>query len=211
MGTLVAGLLCGCLKSFDAAGYTQAILDVSYRNNTEEYMALTGAKQEDADKIFDNNLDATMKAFQNLNLPADVEAKFKGLFEELVKSVKYSVGEAVETEDDNYTINVKVNPITIFDDTYEAFQKKAKEYADKVSNDVMNGADMPSDEEMQNQVYQIYYDILQKEVESGIKYGETKTITVHVNKNKNNIYEIKQSDMTALDAQMISQLSLSSN
>ena len=52
-------LLAGC-TTFDACAYMQAILDVSYRNETEDYMELTGATQEDADKIFQNNLDATM-------------------------------------------------------------------------------------------------------------------------------------------------------
>lgn len=208
MAVTVIGTLCGCTKDFDAAGYTAAILDVSYKNKTENYIKLTGATEENAKKIFNNNLDATMKEFEGLNLPEELEAQYRQLFESLLKNVKYSVGETVETDDKNYTVDVTVEPITLFDDTYEEFQAKAKEYATQVSNDVMKGAEMPSDEEMQNQVYLIYYELLNAQLESGLKYGDSQKITMHINKNKNDIYEIKQDDITQLDEKMISRESL---
>lgn len=204
----VVGILSGCTKDFNATGYTKAILDVSYRNKTEDYIKLTGATEEAAKKIFTNNLDATMKQFEDLKLPAELTAQYKQLFESVLKNVKYSVGEAVETEEKNYTVDVTVEPVTLFDDTYEEFQRKAKEYASQVSNEVTKGAEMPSDEEMQNQIYQIYYELLNAQVEAGVKYGEAQKITMHISKNDEDIYEIKQEDMSQLDQKMISKESL---
>lgn len=197
-------LLGGCTK-FDACAYMQAILDVSYKNETEDYMELTGASQEEANEIFHKNLDATMHEFHTADLSEELEENYRSLFEETVKQVKYTVGEATEGDGDNYTVEIAVEPILLFDDTYEEFQKQAEEYAAEISNDVMNGGEMPSDEEIQNHVYQTYYDVLTEEMNTGLTYGEAENITVHINKTEEGVYEIPEEDLRALDQAMISQ------
>lgn len=198
-------LLGGCGRTFDASGYTKAVLDVSYKNEIEQYVQLTGESKEKAEKIFTKNMDVTMETFQAMNFPEDLENKFRELFEVLAKNVKYTVGEAVEDEEGNFTVDVSIEPITIFNDTYDTFQKQAQEYATKVANDVMNGAEVPSDEDMQNNVYEIYYNILKSTIDEGIKYGEAEIVTVHINKVDGNVYEILKEDMVTLDEKMISQ------
>lgn len=202
---MILTLLGGCIREFDASGYTKAILDVSYKNKTEQYIELTGASKEDAEKIFEKNMDSTMKGFEALNFPTELENKFRDLFEVLSKNVKYTVGEAVEDKGGNFTVDVSIEPITIFGATYSEFQKQAKNYAEKVSNDVLNGSEMPSDEAMQNNVYEIYYNILKSTIESGIPYGEAEVVTVHINKTDENIYEIPKTDVKVLHDKMISQ------
>lgn len=202
---MVLTLLGGCGRTFDASGYTKAVLDVSYKNEIAQYVQLTGESKEEAEKIFTKNMDVTMEAFQAMDFPEDLENQFRELFENLAKNVRYTVGEAVEDKDGNFTVDVSIEPITIFNDTYETFQNQAKEYATKVANDVMNGAEVPSDEDMQNNVYEIYYNILKSTVDEGIKYGAPETITVHVNKGSENVYEIPKEDMVTLDERMISQ------
>lgn len=202
---MILTLLGGCMKRFDASGYTKAILDVSYKNKTDQYIELTGASKEEAEKIFDKNMDTTMKAFDDLNVPKELENKYGKLFEVLSKSVQYTVGEAAEDKKGNFTVDVTIKPITILEDTYSEFQKQAKAYAEKVSNDVLNGAQMPSDETMQNNVYEIYYNILKNTIESGIPYGEAETLTVHINKSEGNVYEVPKEDIKTLHDKMISQ------
>ena len=181
-------LLGGCGKKFDASGYTKALLDVSYKNETEKYIELTGSSKEAAEEIFFFFL----------------EDKFRTLFESLTKNVKYTVGEALEDENGSFTVDVSIEPVTLFDDTYDEFQKQAKDYATNIANEVMNGKEMPSDEDMQNSVYEIYYNILKNAMDKGIQYGEVQKITVHVNKTEGDIYEIPEEDMTAMDKAMIS-------
>lgn len=200
-------LLAGCI-SFDAAAYTQAVLDVSYKNQSERYMELTDSSREDAEAIFQENLDATMEGFKTMQLPEDLEKKYRELFENIIQQVKYTVGEAVKDEEGNFEVTVTIEPITLFDDTYEEFQIRAQEYAADITNEVMNGEEMPSDEEMKNRVYQIYYEVLKEGVDSGIKYGEPEIIVMHVNKNGKNTYEISAEDICALDERLISQKKL---
>ena len=197
-------LLSGCTK-FDACAYMQAILDVSYKNETESYMEITGVTQEEADEIFKKNLDATMHEFSTTELPEELEENYRLLFEDTVKQVKYTVGEAVESEDKNYTVEVAVEPILLFDETYEEFQNKTEEYASEISNNVMSGEELPSDDEIQNQVYQTYYEVLKTALNNELSYGEAENITVHMNRMEDGAYEIPEEDLRALDQAMISQ------
>ena len=98
---------------------------------------------------------------------------------------------------------MKVKPITLFPDTHSTFQKKAKEYADQVTDSVMNGGAMPSDEEMQKEIYQIYYDVLKEKIDTGMLYGEAKNITLQVKKEGSREFSVSQDDMDRLDALLI--------
>lgn len=211
MAALLAGLavLLGGCTTFDACAYMQAILDVSYKNETADYMEITGATQEEADEIFQKNLDATMHEFNTAELSEELEEDYRALFEKTVKQVKYTIGEAVKEEEDGYTVEIAVEPILLFDNTYEEFQNKAKEYAAEISNNVMDGGEMPSDDEIQNQVYQTYYDVLTEELNAGLTYGEAENITVHISRTEEGVYEIPEADLRALDQAMISQEKIS--
>ena len=144
-------LISGC-TSFDASAYTKAILDVSYKNETEEYIKMTGSSAEDATAIFKRNINATVKGFNGEKIPKELEQKYNTLFENIITKVHYSVAEAVETEKGNYAVEVTVWPITLFDDIFEEFQTKGQEYAVSIANEVMNGAEMPADEDMQKEI-----------------------------------------------------------
>ena len=45
------------INRFDAGEYVQAVLDTSYKNETDQYVEITGISQEEAEKIFDDNLE----------------------------------------------------------------------------------------------------------------------------------------------------------
>ena len=62
---------------------------------------------------------------------------------------------------------------------------------------------MPTDEEMQNRIYQIYYDVLKERVDSGMLYGGARNITLHVTKEGSREFIIDQNDMDKLDSMLI--------
>lgn len=201
--TGLAVMLGGCTK-FDACAYMQAILDVSYKNQTESYMEITGVTQEEADEIF-KKFRCNNARIQYYGTARGIGESYRLLFEDTVKQVKYTVGEAVEGENKSYTVDVAVEPILLFDDTYEEFQSKTEAYASEISNHVMSGEEMPSDDEIQNHVYQTYYEVLQTAMNDGLTYGKAQNITVHINRNEEGAYEIPEEDLRALDKAMISQ------
>ncbi len=203
---LAAAALIGAwmyMNRFDPVRYVQAVLDASYKKQTEDYVEITGVSEEEAGQIFEDNLDATMEQFASSPMPEDLKPKYRELFAQLAGHVSYTVGEAVHEEDGSYSVPVKVKPLTLFTDTYETFRQKAQEYADQVTDSVMGGAEMPTDEEMQAQVYKIYYEVLSDGINDGMMYGEAKDVTLHVRKNESGDYEIDGDGMKELDALLI--------
>ena len=203
---LVAGAAAGAylyMNRFDAGEYVRAVLDVSYKNKTDKYVEITGVPEEEAAQIFEDNLNATMKGFETSSMPEELLPQYRELFSELAKRVSYTVGQPVKKEAGVYEVTVKVKPVTLFPDTYGTFQEKAQEYADQVTNSVMNGAEMPGEEEMQNQIYQIYYDVLKSHVDSGMLYGEAEDVVLRVKKEGSREFTIDQEDMDELDSLLI--------
>ena len=194
------------MNRFDPVEYVQAVLDASYKNQTEAYVEITGASEEEAGRIFEDNLDATMEQFATSPMPEELKPKYRELFAQLAEHVSYTVGEAVREEDGSYTVPVKVKPLTLFSDTYETFRQNAKEYADQVTDSVMDGAELPTDDQMQAQVYEIYYEVLSDGINGGMMYGEVKDVTLHVRKNDRGDYEIDDSDMKELDSLLIADM-----
>ena len=203
---LVAGAAAGAylyMNRFDAGEYVRAVLDVSYKNKTDKYVEITGVPEEEAAQIFEDNLNATMKGFETSSMPEELLPQYRELFSELAKRVSYTVGQPVKKEAGVYEVTVKVKPVTLFPDTYGTFQEKAQEYADQVTNSVMNGAEMPGEEEMQNQIYQIYYDVLKSHVDSGMLYGEAEDVVLRFKKEGSREFTIDQDDMDKLDSMLI--------
>lgn len=197
-------LLVGCTADFDAEGYTKAVLDVSYKNQTEQYVELTESTEKDAEQIFEQNLDAMVEEFGGLMLSEELMENYRGLFADMMKQVKYEVGEAIKDEEQNYTVNVTICPMRIFDDTYAVFQQEAEAYAREISDGALNGNAVPTEEEMQNHVFELYYQILKNALEDEVQYGDPETVTVHVNRDEDNIYSIPKEDIAALDEKTIS-------
>ena len=191
------------INRFGAGEYVQAVLDTSYKNDTDQYVEITGISREDAEKIFEDNLDATMEGFESSEMPEEMLPKYRELFGEIAGKVSYTIGEPEKQENSTYTVPVIVKPITLFTDTYETFQTRAQEYAQEVTDSVMNGGEMPTDEEMQNRIYQIYYDVLKERVDSGMLYGGARNITLHVTKEGSREFIIDQNDMDKLDSMLI--------
>ena len=72
IAVLVAAAAAGAylyMNRFDAGEYVQAVLDVSYKNKTDKYVEITGVSEKEAEKIFEDNLDATMKGFETSDMP----------------------------------------------------------------------------------------------------------------------------------------------
>ena len=144
-----------------------------------------------------------MKGFETSDMPDELLPKYRELFSELAKNVSYTVGKPVRGENSVYSVTVKVKPVTLFPDTYGTFQEKAQEYADQVTDSVMNGAEMPTDEEMQREIYQIYYDVLKGQMDAGMLYGEAEDAVLHVTKEGGADFEIDKDDMDKLDSLLI--------
>ncbi len=144
-----------------------------------------------------------MKSFEKSDMPGELLPEYRGVFRELAKNVSYTVGKPVRGENSVYSVTVKVKPVTLFPDTYGTFQEKAQEYADQVTVSVLNGAEMPREEEMPRGIYQIYYDVRKGQMDAGMLFGEVQETVLHVTKEGGAEFEIDKEDMDKLDSMLI--------
>ena len=191
------------INRFDAEDYVEAVLDTSYKNETDLYVEITGVPEEEAEKIFDENLDITMEGFEQSEMPEDMLPMYRELFGEIARNVSYTTGEPKRQEDGTYIVPVTVKSITLFTDTYGTFQTRAQEYAREVTDSVTAGGQMPTEEEMQSRIYQIYYDVLKERVDSGMLYGAARDLGVRVSKDGLRSFSINEEDMEKLDSLLI--------
>lgn len=194
------------VNRFNASEYVQAVLDVSYKNKTTLYQEVADVSEKEAKAVFEKNLDATMKGFDTSDMPDSLKGKYRELFGEIAKKVNYTVGEAKKEKDGTYTVSVKIKPITLFTDTYDTFLSRAEQYAKEVTDHVTKGAQMPTDEEMQEKIYQIYYEVLKEQTAAGMLYGRAADVVLHIEKAGRGIYEIRQKDMEKLDGLLIEEV-----
>lgn len=199
----VAAAVFWYINRFDASDYVQAVLDVSYKKNTDMYVKITGISEDEAGKIFDDNLDKTMEEFQSLEMPDDLMPLFEEMFEELAMRVNYTVGESEKNGQGEYIVPVNIKPVTLFSDTYETFRSRAEEYAGQITESVMQGADMPSEEEMQEEICRLYYQVLRERLDSGMLYGGVRTVNVNVSREGIRGFEIYQEDLDKVDSMLI--------
>ena len=200
VSVMVLALLAGCAKKFDASGYTKSILDLYYKGETEQYVKLTQTTKEKAEEQYTQNLDQMVEELSEWELSDELMEKFRGFLADLNKNVKYTVGEAKEDKDGNFTVDVTVEPIMNLTDAVDVYVERYEEYTQKLMEDVENGAKIPTEEEILNDEIELYYNVLRESLDSGVKYGDAETVTMHVQKNSDNKYEIPQEDFKALEA-----------
>ena len=162
-----------------------------------------GTSRKEAEAVFEKNLDVTMEKFHSSAISEELEKKYRILFTQIVRQVNYQIGESEKQKDGSYIVELEIRPVTLFSDTYETFQSRAEEYAQSITNKVMKGMEIPSEEEMQGQVYQIYYDVLNEALQEGIRYGDKKKLKLHVEKGEDGAYEIREKDRRKLDQLLV--------
>ncbi|MEZ3485870.1 MAG: hypothetical protein K1W22_04555 [Lachnospiraceae bacterium] len=192
---MVMTLLCGCkgMSAEDAQSYAKSIMDASYKGEFDKYIEWTKSSKEEAQKLYEGNIDATMQeaGFSGLGLSEELTASYRQLFLDMIKQAKYEVGEAKEAGDKAYTVDVTVEP-------FIAFEGLQSEVQAAVTEEVQNLAETPDQNTIQEMVFQKMYDLMAQKVAAPV-YGDPATVTITVKPDSNGVYYIEQSDMTALD------------
>lgn len=185
---------CGTMSAEDAQAYVQSILDTSYKGEFKEYIEQTESTDEEAQEIYDANLDVIMEesGFEELGISDELKANYRQLFQDMLKSAKYEVGEAKEEEDDSYTLDVKVCAFTAFEGvTQEAEAWLTEQYAD--------ATEVPMQEELNEQFLQKMYELMKARL-ADPSYGEEQMITIHIKPDSEGVWYIPEEDLTAIDS-----------
>ena len=116
---------------------------------------------------------------------------FVDVFEKMLKSANYKVGEVKEAGDDEFKVSVEVQPFT-------AFSTVSEELDNWVTDTYSNIEYVPSDEELNEAIMKKMYELMDEKMNNPT-YGDKITVTVNVKVDKDGAYYIPQKDLTAVD------------
>lgn len=180
------------------ASYIQSLLDVNYKAEYEEYMQITGATQEEAQKVYDDGLnylaDALMSAYGvNEVEGSNIHDQFVELAGEIYSHASYEVQEVTRT-DGVYHVTVMIYPIDILKITYEDVIAYIEDINNRVSAGEYNDYEL---DEYETEYAQGIIDILKNAIPN-IGNGEGVAVTVTILDNEE-YYYISDADFLALD------------
>ena len=195
MLTGVMLVLCGCggMTTDEAKDYVKSALDAGYKAEFEEYAEITDSTEKEAKKEYETNLDNSMKeaGFDETGVSDELKANYRKLFEKMLKSANYKVGEVKEAGDDEFKVSVEVQPFT-------AFSTVSEELDNWVTDTYSNIEYVPSDEELNEAIMKKMYELMDEKMNNPT-YGDKTTVTVNVKVDKDGAYYIPQKDLTAVD------------
>lgn len=125
---LTVGLLGGCGNNFDAAAYTQAILDNSYKNDSSQLVSQKVGTAQEAEEIYNQGVDLQVDALLYGTNPTDVQKdEYRQIVKDILKGAKYTVGEAEKQDDNSYVVTVTYERMNVFAPAMEDFTERSEE------------------------------------------------------------------------------------
>ena len=193
-------LISGCGKDFDAAGYTQAMLDLNFQGELEGALKYEeDATEESLMRLYQEAIDQ----FVAMNITSDIEmneiktTEFSELISKIFATMRYDVGEARKTDKEEYEVPVKIEP----SDVMIRYQQLLTEDSLKVAQKVKEGGYEGTEEEIQQQVLN---DIINHAYElldvayTDMQYGEPESVILHIRVDEGEKYSIDEEDMDHL-------------
>lgn len=195
---MALGMLAGCgMKPEDAKAYVQATLDAGYKEDFGEYAKITESTEEEAQKLFNDNIDTVTDSLglSQIGASEEMTEKYRELLKETFAKAKYTVGDVKET-DDGFEVKVSAEPMQMFVGLEEALIEELE----KKVKDSKEGLDEAAISQM---TVDILYDVLTQRL-AEVTYGDAQEVTVHVTKNSDGVWNITESDLQAVDNALFS-------
>ncbi len=194
---VAATMLVGC-GSFDASGYMKALLDNSYKNDSTAFVDQKVGTAEQAKELYDLGIETELNSLiSGVTISDELKNEFTTTLQDVYKSVKYTVGEAEKQDDDSYVVEVKYQKMKVFAPAMEKFQAEQQAYTDELSEQVQNGGEYPSEDEISEQVYTMLKDAI-KDAAANAEFEDEASTTVRIEL-KDKVYSPNQDDVEALE------------
>lgn len=193
--------LSGCGKDFDAAGYVQAILDLTFQGDisrASEFMeeasgeSLMRAYQDSIDRFVAANITSGMEIGELKT------TRFADLVSQMFMTMRYSVGDADQTGRNEYEVSVDIWPADVFIRFRQFLVADSVKMAEKIEAGEYKGAtEEETDQMILNDIVNHAYELLDTAC-MDIGFGEKETVVLRVNAEKGQEYSVDEDDMDGL-------------
>ena len=170
----------------DAKAYVKAILDIMCTGDYDHSVNLSDIPEGEEATLRDSTIESAVAAIaSDSGLSEDVQADFTEVMREAFAKSKYTVGDAVPTEDGGFDVTVTIEPLKL----YAGAQTKL---AERITRDDIEGL---SEEEANNLIYTKIAEIIRENLEEP-EYGEPKEVVVHYGliDEQNNIWGVSEEE-----------------
>ena len=170
----------------DAKAYVKAILDIMCTGDYDHSVNLSDIPEGEEANLRDSTIESAVAAIaSDSGLSEDVQADFTEVMREAFAKSKYTVGDAVPTEDGGYDVTVTIEPLKL----YAGAQTKL---AERITRDDIEGL---SEEEANNLIYTKIAEIIRENLEEP-EYGEPQDVVVHYGliDEQNNIWGVSEEE-----------------
>lgn len=176
IGIAFCALLTACGAKLDMQSYLQAMLDLSYKGDSTNYVNLKLGTAEEAALVFERGIDSEMASFQEkLMLSQALEEDFRNLFKEIYGKANYTVGEAVRESDGSYTVEITYERMKVFEPMFAIYNEKIAQLPQQWAE----LDETPSQEEMREDMNEALRDALRESIEH-VEYEEPQTLTIRI-------------------------------
>lgn len=184
---------CGGLTEEEAQSYVQSVLDASYKGEFDAYIEETNATKEEAEEMFNENVDATLKnaGFDELNLNDELTEKYRNLFIKLAKLANYEITDVSKNDDGDFIIEVTTKPLDYMSGVEE-------EMSNILTDKFMNMTEFPSEDEIFKISSEVMYNLIEEKIENP-EYGNSTTVVLRLEVNDEEEYQINKDDFVTLD------------
>ncbi|MDE7267040.1 MAG: hypothetical protein K2N89_06205 [Lachnospiraceae bacterium] len=194
VGITVCALLTACGAKLDMRAYLQAMLDLSYKGDSTDYVNLELGTVEEADAVFERGIDSEMSAFkEKLQISESLEEDFRTLFKEIYAKADYTVGEAARQPDGSYTVEITYARMKVFEPMFAIYEEKIEALPEAWA--VLS--ENPSQEEMREDMNEALRDALRESMDH-VEYAEPETLTIRISL-VDNRYTPNSQDVEALE------------
>ena len=171
-------LLSGCGKSGaakeDAQKYVGAVLDLMCKGEYDSSVDLSNLKEEEVSGFRDEMIDEMLESIvDDTGMDEDAQSRAKDYIGNAFSKCKYSVEDAVKTEDGGYDVTVSIEPLMLFAGVEEALQRELG----NLTNDPEELLNMP-EEELYGMIYDATFKVLNDNLENPT-YAKAEKVTVH--------------------------------
>lgn len=184
----------------DAAAYMKAYLDVTFKNDAGTYLNLNIGTADEAAELYEETLDKdTINDLLDSLGFEEVQADERlDLIKRILSSVRYNVVKAEKQNDGSYVVTIAYEKMNIYMPTVDAYIKRAESMIAGWNRAGSAGREVPSFEEMNEQLIETYTECLKESFENAT-YEKSQNATIKLTV-VNKKYEINKEDATKFEA-----------
>lgn len=184
--------------TFDASAYTKAALDIIYKFDFTDYVAMGFGTEEEAAQLNEELLQEAMADMENdLEFGPEVAEDFVEVIMDVRKNAKYTVGEAEKQEDGSYVVSIVCEKMRVLGPASENMEDAVTAMLDELASSITSEEEFPTEQEVMDESIKVMIDCIE-DAAKNITYEEPVTTTIRLQLIDGE-YDISEDDLDKLE------------